>query len=85
MKVQTDADFAVADFAVADYLCIKNLSISNFLFLNCFSLFFNKYLFSSSICFSKKHNFGVVPIAGWCVGRISFYVSLLSSCAACDG
>jgi hypothetical protein len=65
---------------------LKNLSISNLLFLNCNFLIFNKYLFIfSSNHLSTKLNDGVVHVASWCVSRISFYVSLCSSCVVCDG
>jgi hypothetical protein len=63
-----------------------NLSISNFSFFNYKFHFFNKFtfLFSSFHLCIQIYDV-MVRNAGWCMGRISFYVSLCSLCVDCDG
>ena len=62
-----------------------NLSISNSSFSILQFFFFNKLfsLFSSYHVFIQLNDV-MVPDPGWCVGRISFYVSLCSLCAVWD-
>jgi hypothetical protein len=66
-------------------LLLDNLSISNFSFLVCSFLILNNFfsLFSSSHLFFQLNDDVVVPIAGWCVSRVSFYMSVLVVCS-CD-
>jgi hypothetical protein len=58
-----------------------NLSISNFSLLTCSFQIFNKFssLFSFHL-FIQLNEDVVVLMAGWCVSRISFYMSVLVKC-----
>jgi hypothetical protein len=75
----------LADCCKCVPVCSYNLSISNFSILDCSFFIFNKPLFLFSSYHLNVLNDGVVPVAGWCVSRIFYYVSLCSSCVVCDG
>jgi hypothetical protein len=84
-KIMAKNDDFVCCLLCSSLLCscvFKNISISNFSVLNCSFNFFNKYfsLFSSHLLSIKLNDDVVVPIAGWCVSKIFFYMSVLVMC-----